>query len=64
MPVEPEHVVISNDPIVNQPAKMNIEMPLRRLAISDDYVYLHDSDFQIRLNNCKSFKEVISHNDY
>lgn len=51
--VEPKPIVITNDPIVNQPIEPNVEVLLRRSqrirspAISDDYVYFCDNDFNI-----------------
>lgn len=51
--VEPEHVIIPNDPIVYEPAEPNVEIPsrkskgIRRPLLFFDYVYLHERDFKI-----------------
>lgn len=68
--VEPEAVIIPSDPVVNIPAELNIEISLRRsqcirmLALSYDYFYLHESDFNIGLSdNLNSFDEAVSCSD-
>lgn len=53
MLVEPEPVVILDEPIVNSSTEPNIEIslrrsqPIRRPTISYDYIYLHENDFKI-----------------
>lgn len=48
--VESEPVIVPNDPVINQPIETNVEIPLGRFqrikkpALLDDCVYLHESD--------------------
>lgn len=65
--VEPKPVLIPNDPTVNQPAKLNVEISLRRWqhirrpTLFDDHVYLHESDSNIGKSSYpNSFDEVVS----
>lgn len=52
---ETEPVILSNEPIVNIHIELNVEITFRRshgledLHLSDDYVYLHESGFNIEV---------------
>lgn len=69
--VEFEPVIVLNDPVVNQPPiQPNVEsiwrrsQHIRRPALSDDYTYLYESDFNIdQANSPILFDEVVSCSD-
>lgn len=66
-----EPIVLPSDPVVNQPAESNVEIPLKRsqmitLAISNDYIYLHQSDLNIGQSNDPTLlmKQYLGQIDY